>query len=160
MSANARDRYRRRFGPSNGVSRCKTPDEFTTESARLWSTTFSPTPKALLPPAALVHREEAMEAIARSGAIVVFGCPPYVLKERLGDWSSRESSTRRHRKLGRPHAFDARCTRSGRHTGHVCLFVGVVCRPSSGSWMNQHDGEENGPNERVSLPKKKCARHK
>lgn len=79
------------LGLQTAFQECKTPDEFYDRECEAVVNYVQSNPKGVVATGgSVVHREEAMEAIARSGAIVVFlDAPLSVLKERLGDWSSR-----------------------------------------------------------------------
>ena len=79
------------LGLQKAFQECKTPDEFYDRECEAVVKYVQSNPKGVVATGgSVVHREEAMEAIVRSGAIVVFlDAPLHVLKERLGDWSSR-----------------------------------------------------------------------
>ena len=151
------------LGLQTAFQECKTPDEFYDRECEAVVNYVQSNPKGVVATGgSVVHREEAMEAIARSGAIVVFLDAP--LRRSKGETRGLvfqgNRLTRRHRKLGRPLRVSTPVVREvgESYPGHVCLFVGVVRADHRVAiWMNQHDGEENGPNERVSLPKKKNA---
>ena len=77
------------LGLQKAFQECKTPDEFYDRGARLWSSTFSPTPKASSPPAA------PSSTVKRPWRPLFDQVPswsswtPRCMYLRLGDWSSR-----------------------------------------------------------------------
>jgi shikimate kinase len=79
------------LGLQTAFRECKTPDEFYDRECEAVVNYVRSNPKGVVATGgSVVHREGAMKAIARSGAIVVFlDVPLDILKERLGDWSSR-----------------------------------------------------------------------
>ena len=79
------------LGLQTAFRECSTPDEFYDRECEAVVGFVRTNPKGVVATGgSVVHREDAMEAIVRSGAVVVFlDAPLNTLKERLGDWSSR-----------------------------------------------------------------------